>query len=81
MSYTFVYSASPPADVRWTGDADITNDPKLESLTENYLKIRKGRLRNIAFNANVTGGDEIKQMTNEFLQFCHKYFCRTIFKL
>ena len=63
----FVYSAIPSTDVRWTGDADITNDPKLESLTENYLKIREGRLRNIAFSANVTGGDEIKQMTNRFL--------------
>ena len=62
-----MYSAIPPTDVRWTGDADITNDPKLESLTENYLKIREGRLRNIAFSANVTGGDEIKQMTNRFL--------------
>ena len=62
-----MYSAIPSTDVRWTGDADITNDPKLESLTENYLKIREGRLRNIAFSANVTGGDEIKQMTNRFL--------------
>ena len=47
------------ADVRWTGEEDLVNDPKLLSLKDNYLKIREGRLRNIAFNANAAGGGEI----------------------
>ena len=51
-----------PADVRWIGEADLTNDPKLESLTKNYLKVREGRLRNIAFNANETSGGEVVLM-------------------
>ena len=51
------------ADVRWTGEEALANDPKLLSLKDKYLKIRegKGRLRNIAFNANATGGGEIKK--------------------
>ena len=48
------------ADVRWTGEEDFVNDPKLWSLKDDYLKIREGRLRNVAFNANATGGGEIK---------------------
>ena len=43
-------------DVRWTGEEDLVNDLKLLSLTYDYLKMREGRLRNIAFNANATGG-------------------------
>ena len=54
------------ADVRWTGDTDLTNEPKLESLTENYLKNRARRLRNIAFNANATHGGEVKLMKTIF---------------
>ena len=50
------------ADVRWTGDADLANDPKLESLTEKYLKVREGRFRNIAFDANATSGGEVVPM-------------------
>ena len=48
------------ADVRWTGEEDLVNDPKLLSLTNDYLKMREGGLRNIAFDANATGGGEIK---------------------
>ena len=46
------------------GDEDLSNDPKLLSLKDKYLKIREdeGRLRNIAFNANATGGGEIKKL-------------------
>ena len=53
-------------DITWTGEADLINDPKLESLTENYLKIRKERIRNIAFNANATSGGEVKLMKTIF---------------
>ena len=48
------------ADVRWTGEEALANDPKLLSLKDNYLKIRESRLRNIAFNANAIKGGEIK---------------------
>ena len=50
------------ADVRRTGEEDLVNDPKLLSLKDDYLKIREGRLRNVAFNANATGGGEIKKL-------------------
>ena len=56
------------ADVRWTGEEDLVNDPKLLSLKDDYMKIREGSLRNIAFNANATGGGELKIM-NFFSQF------------
>ena len=58
------------ADVRWTGEEDLVNDPKLLSLKDDYLKMRGGRLRNIAFNANATGGGEIKMLKT----FSHKIF-------
>ena len=50
------------------GDEDLSNDPKLLSLKDKYLKIRegKGRLRNIAFNANATKGGEIKKIDENF---------------
>ena len=44
------------ADVRYTGEADLANDPKLESLVEVYLKNKENKLRNIAFDANATNG-------------------------
>ena len=53
-------------DVRWTGEEELVNDPKLLSLKDDYLKMREGRLRNIAFNANATGGGEIKKMLKTF---------------
>ena len=53
------------ADIRWSGEQDLANDPKLASLTENYLKIREGQIRNIAFNANSTDGGETNE--NSFL--------------
>ena len=49
-------------DIRWSGEQDLANDPKLASLTENYLNIREERIRNIAFNANATDGGEIEPM-------------------
>ena len=54
------------ADVRWTGEEELINDPKLLSLKDDYLKMREGRLRNIAFNGNATGGGEIKKMLTTF---------------
>ena len=59
------YFAGLHADVRWAGEEDLVNDPKLLSLRDNYLKIREGSLRNIAFNANATGGGEIKIMRDK----------------
>ena len=57
--YGLVFCGFHP-DVRWTGEEDLVNDPKLSSLKDNYLKMREGSLRNIAFNANAAGGGEIK---------------------
>ena len=54
------------ADVRWTGDEDLANDPKLLSLKDNYLKIKEGKLRNIAFNSNATKGGEIKKIDENY---------------
>ena len=68
------------ADVRWTGDADLANDPKLESLTEKYLKVREGRFRNIAFDANATDGGEFKPTKTLLIQFCQSCLCRTTSK-
>ena len=65
---TGCYLAGFPADVRWTGEEDLVNDPKLLSLKDDYLKIREGSLRNIAFNANAAGGGEIKMMKTFFSQ-------------
>ena len=47
-------------DMRWTGEADIEDDPRLEKLQESYLKNREQGLRNIAFDANATEGGENK---------------------
>ena len=63
---TGCYCAGFPADVRWTGEEDLVNDPKLLSLKDDYLKIREGSLRNIAFNANATGGGVIKKNAENF---------------
>ena len=46
--------------MRWTGEEDIEDDPRLKMLQETYLKNREGRLRNIAFDANATEGGENK---------------------
>ena len=66
------YFAGLYADVRWAGEEDLVNDPKLLSLRDNYLKTRQGSLRNIAFNANATGGGEIKIMRDKILTICFR---------
>ena len=53
------------ADIRWSGEQDLSNNQKLASLTERYLKIREEQIRNIAFNANSTDGGENNE--NSFL--------------
>ena len=66
--------------MRWTGEADFEDDPRLEKLQEIYLKNRQQRLRNVAFDANATEGGENKSTSLLILSF-QSGFCRTTSKL